>query len=230
MFNFSSKTPENCPQRAQERWTGVLCSKIGASNGSDCDIGWKMSYTTLPTNCPPSPPASDNVPTTSTTPLAHPDSTHQPYTAPFTEGEDILVHDQDGLIYFGIVVEVEQEQGQCLVRFGDCTERWSNFYELRRLGDNTECDEIDQDTPNLSDDGSGVTPEKVSSIQQLHQELSKQLAETWEEEKQLEIRLPQHVVDARGQLSYDWDSLVWDEAHQRNQSETYCYCGEKGEW
>ena len=35
---------------------------------------------------------------------------------PFTEGEDILVHDQDGLIYFGIVVEVENDTGQCLVR------------------------------------------------------------------------------------------------------------------
>ena len=35
---------------------------------------------------------------------------------PFTEGEDILVHDQDGLIYFGVVVEVDQDIGQCLVR------------------------------------------------------------------------------------------------------------------
>lgn len=187
-----------------------------------------MSFTTLPTlTVPLSPPPSDNVPTTSTTPLAHPDSTHQPYSAPFTEGEDILVHDPDGLIYFGIVVEVEEEQGQCLVRFGDCTERWSNFYELRRLSETAECEELDQDTPNLSDDGSdcGVSPRKVNSIQQLHKEL-----QNWEEEKQREVRLPQHVLDARSQLSYDWDSLVWDEAHERNQTETYCYCGEKGEW
>ncbi len=34
----------------------------------------------------------------------------------FTEGEDILVHDQDGLIYFGIVVEVDPDIKQCLVR------------------------------------------------------------------------------------------------------------------
>ncbi len=34
----------------------------------------------------------------------------------FQEGEDILVQGQDGLLYFGIVVEVEVDLGQCLVR------------------------------------------------------------------------------------------------------------------
>ena len=54
-------------------------------------------------------------------------------SAPFTEGEETLVHLEDGLIYLGVVVEVEEEQGQCLVRFGDCTERWSSLSELQRL-------------------------------------------------------------------------------------------------
>ena len=93
-----------------------------------------MPQTTLPVASPGSPAAGEGVggaggdqASTSSTPLAHPDSTHQPYTdhpdsthqpytAPFTEGEDILVHDQDGLIYFGVVVEVDHESGQCLVR------------------------------------------------------------------------------------------------------------------
>ena len=51
---------------------------------------------------------------------ARPDSTIQERDwarKPFSEGEDILVHDQDGLIYFGIVVEVDQDIGQCLVRY-----------------------------------------------------------------------------------------------------------------
>ena len=47
------------------------------------------------------------------------DSTISPHYDPFTEGEDILVHLEDGLIYLGVVVEVDEEQGQCLVRFGD---------------------------------------------------------------------------------------------------------------
>ena len=90
----------------------------------------------METRLPPEPEYS--LSSTSTSPpsiLPDPDSTITPYSAPFTEGEDILVHLEDGLIYFGVVVEVEQEQGQCLVRFGDCTERWSNFNELQHLGE-----------------------------------------------------------------------------------------------
>ena len=55
--------------------------------------------------------------------------------APFTEGQDILVHLEDGLIYLGVVIEVKEEQGQCLVHFGDGTERWSTFNQLQRLGE-----------------------------------------------------------------------------------------------
>ena len=58
-----------------------------------------------------------------------PDSTIQERDwgrALFTEGEDILVHDQDGLIYFGIVVEVDPDIKQCLVRL-------VNKYILRRV-------------------------------------------------------------------------------------------------
>jgi hypothetical protein len=48
-----------------------------------------------------------------------PDSTSQERDwtrRPFLEGEDILVQGQDGLLYFGIVVEVEPDLAQCLVR------------------------------------------------------------------------------------------------------------------
>ncbi len=41
---------------------------------------------------------------------------------------------------------------------------------------------------------------------------------------------PSHVADARKELPYDFDSLVWDSSHQRNESENYCYCGESGDW
>ena len=106
-----------------------------------------------------------------------PDSTITPYSAPFTEGEDILVHLESGLIYFGVVVEVEQEQGQCLVRFGDCTERWSSFYELRRLGGDD-----DEESP-------PPTPVAVSSseksepvgIQALHEQLAR-IETVWQQE------------------------------------------------
>ena len=164
-----------------------------------------LTSTSCPSSCPP--PA--------------PDSTITPYSAPFTEGEDILVHLEDGLIYFGVVVEVEQEQGQCLVRFGDCTERWSSFDELRRLGnDEEEAEPAVDPVPSPAP----ATPEPTGLIA-LHQQLA--ALETWRHES---FKLPPHVEEARSQLSYIWDSLEWDEAHQRNSAETYCYCGERGDW
>ena len=39
----------------------------------------------------------------------------------FTEGEDVLMRGSDGLLYFGVLVDVEQFEA--LVRFGDGTEK-----------------------------------------------------------------------------------------------------------
>ena len=62
-------------------------------------------------------------------PVEMPDSTSQEREwgrQPFLEGEDILVQGQDGLLYFGIVVEVDHDLGQCLVR-------WELFFRLFKL-------------------------------------------------------------------------------------------------
>jgi len=153
---------------------------------------------------------------------ARPDSTIQERDwarKPFSEGEDILVHDQDGLIYFGIVVEVDQDIGQCLVRFGDSTERWSNFYELSRLGDTEEGHEPYGKTT--------TTPPPKPKLEPPNEQLKTETADSAEDAPE---EVPPHVIDARRQLSYNFESLVWDSAHQRNESETYCYCGESGDW
>ena len=36
----------------------------------------------------------------------------------FSPGDEVLVHVEDGLIYLGVLVEVEEE-GRGLIRFGD---------------------------------------------------------------------------------------------------------------
>jgi len=171
---------------------------------------------------------------------ACPDSSVQPYLAPFTEGEEILVQDSsDSRLYFGVVVEVDDDQGQCLVRFGDCTERWAQFFELKRLGDPVPDTEADQEPVVLSDPiRSQETQERigqpVSELEALHHQFSAEAC-TWEREQEYDkvpktIVIPSHVLEARAQLPYSWDSLTWDSAHLKNSQEVYCYCGEKGDW
>ena len=53
----------------------------------------------------------------------------------FQEGEDVLMRAPDGLVYLGVLVEVEPEaESPALVRFGDGTEKWAKFGDLRRIG------------------------------------------------------------------------------------------------
>ena len=51
----------------------------------------------------------------------------------FTEGDDVLMKGGDGLLYLGVVVEIESEE-EILVRFGDGTEKWGRGGDLRPLG------------------------------------------------------------------------------------------------
>ena len=49
----------------------------------------------------------------------------------FCEGEDVLWRGPDGLLYLGVLVEVEDDD--FLVRFGDGSEKEAKIGELRRL-------------------------------------------------------------------------------------------------
>ncbi len=56
---------------------------------------------------------------------------------PVAEGEEVLLRGdgpgEEGRVFFGVVVEVDEDEGVALVRFGDCTEKWSPLAGLRRL-------------------------------------------------------------------------------------------------
>ena len=73
------------------------------------------------------------------------------------------------------------------------TEKWANFYELRRLEEPEEL-EISQD----STTGGEENQTKVTVIEQFHKELSKQLVDPWregsEEVSEEELKILDHVV------------------------------------
>lgn len=49
----------------------------------------------------------------------------------YNHGQDVLVLQKDGCLYLGSVIAIARNQ--CLVKFGDNTERWASFNELSKL-------------------------------------------------------------------------------------------------
>lgn len=144
--------------------------------------------------------------------MSQADSTTSSDALAYAEGEDVLLRGPDGLMYLGVVVEVEGASASCLVRFGDCTEKWAHFGDLRRLGDAPSPDPQPGDAP--------LPPPPPAP---LFKEAPRPYSSTG-------CALPDHILLARKELPYDFDSLLWDESHQRNDKERYCYCGESGDW
>ena len=130
----------------------------------------------------------------------------------FREGEDVLMRAPDGLLYLGVLVEIDEDEVEqpALVRFGDGSEKRANFGDLRRIGL-----ESGPSTPVLPSSASSrpaTPPPPVLTPFDHH------------------LDLPYHVSNARKELPYDFDSLIWDTNHERNIEEKYCYCGESGLW
>jgi len=152
----------------------------------------------------------------------------------FTEGEDVLMRGSDGLMYFGVLVEVEELQFEALVRFGDGTEKTAKFSDLRRLGSGLPPENIPVTPPIKSENVISPKPAAITPSPRTPIYTPSPRAPTppppilspYDDEK----RLPFHVLQARRELPYDFDSLIWDANHERNIEEKYCYCGENGVW
>ena len=143
----------------------------------------------------------------------------------FTEGEDVLMRGSDGLLYFGVLVEVEEIEA--LVRFGDGTEKTAKFSDLRRLGSGLPEENLTQN--HQSDHLTSPEPAKTTCYSSPSPRVPTPpppILSPYDDEK----RLPFHVLQARRELPYDFDSLIWDTNHERNIDEKYCYCGESGVW
>lgn len=50
----------------------------------------------------------------------------------YCPGQDVLLKHKDGCYYLGTVIAVDNIREQCLVKFGDNTQSWSNFKHLKR--------------------------------------------------------------------------------------------------
>merc|ERR1711936_1012091 len=149
-------------------------------------------------------------------------------------GEDVLMRGSDGLMYFGVLVE--ELQFEALVRFGDGTEKTAKFSDLRRLGSGLPPENIPVTPPIKSENVISPKPAAPRTIYTPSPRAPTPspraptppppILSPYDDEK----RLPFHVLQARRELPYDFDSLIWDANHERNIEEKYCYCGESGVW
>ena len=159
-----------------------------------------------------------------------------------TEGEDVLMRGTDGLIYLGVAVEVLDEDDpsleevgkSVLVRFGDGTECWSRKSELRLLGHGQDLDRQgplrmggtaagqDEESPLVKQAKPGTTvvvSSTKASKSQTTQAKTKRRTLRQMPKPSIPLPTPQHVIESRKELPYDFDSLLWDENHQRNDKE-----------
>ncbi|KAK5650472.1 hypothetical protein RI129_001501 [Pyrocoelia pectoralis] len=66
--------------------------------------------------------------------VAVPDSTTnlEKERVDFSPGQDVLLRNKDGCYYLGTVIAVDNTREQCLVKFGDNTQSWSNIKNLKK--------------------------------------------------------------------------------------------------
>ena len=147
------------------------------------------------------------------------------------EGDDVLLKDKnDGLVYLGIAVEIDEDCGLCLVRFGDGVEKWGRLgKEVKSLNHG---DEPDDDELPLEDSASGIQEEetctsRLNGTQKSEVGPVKRRSKESRSKKRSRANSPQispkitpaHVLRARKELPYDFESLLWDKNHQRNDKE-----------
>ncbi|XP_055525487.1 polycomb protein Pcl [Wyeomyia smithii] len=159
--------------------------------------------------------------------------------------EDVLVENKDGRFYLGTVIAIGS--GQCLVRFNDNTESWSDFRELTKLS-SSEAD----DSPvcvvckryNASDCvevcencGRGYHVKCMDGNFERNGYWFCRMC-TSPNGKKKDIRyvcsgvLSESLdpLTNKSQLPYNIDTLNWDALHRVNTEQHYCYCGDDGDW
>lgn len=159
--------------------------------------------------------------------------------------EDVLVEHKDGRFYLGTVIAIGT--GQCLVRFNDNTECWSDFRELTKLSSNDADDtpacvvckrqNADDNVEVCENCGRGYHIKCMDGNFEKNGYWFCRMC-TSPNGKRKDIRyvcsgvLSESLdpLTEKSQLPYKIDTLTWDSLHMVNQERNYCYCGDDGDW
>lgn len=164
-------------------------------------------------------------------------------------GQDVFVQHKDGRWYLGTVVVIARNQ--CLVKFGDNTERWSSFDELTKLNvcdpnsapicvvckknDNREnvevCDKCGRGYHEKCVDSSDK--KRLWFCRRHHNRVKDSKMYKNDDRKMCSNNNSnriRNILFNKSQLPYNIDALNWDSYHRVNVEQIYCYCGGNGKW
>ena len=152
---------------------------------------------------------------TSSVPIA---SSLSPTSKRIPEGSDVLLRNRnDGLIYLGIAVEIDELSRMCLVRLGDGTEIWGRKEkEVKLLVQADDIDEDDDDNEDAPDEtGLALTiSKKWKESAQANQEIKQSMGKRRRSSKSYQTvskETPTRILREKKVLSYDYDSLLGGE-------------------
>jgi len=141
----------------------------------------------------------------------------------FREGDEVLVDFPNDYKYFGIVVDIESDDELCLVRYGDRTEKWSPFRDVKKLFSVEELikREPSYETDTFQDDDDKSKVKVLTTIKSTKSNFKPILHESPSSlhtppVTPSDIFVPEYVQEARTALPYNFDTLKWDENHLKN--------------
>lgn len=167
--------------------------------------------------------------------------------AKFKPQEDVLVEHKDGRFYLGTVIAIGN--CQCLVRFNDNTECWSDFRELTKLSGGGETDDApacvvckrqqqtDDSVEVCENCGRGYHVKCMDgNFKRNGYWFCRMCASPNGKRKDVRYVCSGVLSESldpltdKAQLPYDIDTLTWDPLHRTNVEQNYCYCGDDGDW
>ena len=131
------------------------------------------------------------------------------------EGSDVLLKNRDdGLLYLGIAVEIDELSSMCLVRLGDGTEIWGKkgkeVRNLEKRDDIGEDDDNNEDAPDETELGMMINKkwrESTEGNEGINQSMGKNRTRP-NSDQTMSKETPTRILRERKVLSYDYDSLL----------------------
>ncbi|XP_064616220.1 metal-response element-binding transcription factor 2-like isoform X2 [Liolophura sinensis] len=174
-------------------------------------------------------------------------SSRQAVCPVFAVSQDVLIRWNDGLFYLGSVIQVDDQNKRCFVKFEDNSQHWAMFKDISKANNGEICcclcrDDV-SDRPNeiVLCDNCGLGYHQRCHIPKIEPDVLRPdvvwlcrlcvFATTVKRGGAIKSGPNAEALQKIKQtLPYRIRELTWDSQHKTNLENCYCYCGGPGEW